>query len=188
MVLLLWLLHLGHYIWVNAPVGHWLNNTLCYDRDWLIEVMRIWAAMPNCRFWTFQWATLMSRVLKHSHDTFDHWEDFVPTLFTFYLQSFEVGSAVFIPPGILCYCCNCWKPWLFSFVGVGHFRYKFEEILVEVMLKSEVLGLFLYCTFRCLWVELVRHHQFKGKYPERLWLHLTRAGHFPLPKFMPSQW
>nr|PNR33085.1 hypothetical protein PHYPA_025028 [Physcomitrium patens] len=59
-------------------------------RDWLIEVMRIWAAMPNCRFWTFQWATLMSRVLKHSHDTFDHWEDFVPTLFTFYLQSFEV--------------------------------------------------------------------------------------------------
>ncbi|KAG0595242.1 hypothetical protein M758_UG152600 [Ceratodon purpureus] len=52
--------------------------------------MRIWAAMPNCRFWNFQWAALLSRVIKHSHDTFSDWEDFVPTLFTFYLQSFEV--------------------------------------------------------------------------------------------------
>jgi proteasome activator subunit 4 len=59
-------------------------------RDWVVEAIRTWEAMPNCRFWTFQWASLMSRVIKDSHVTFGDWEDFVPTLFTFYLQSFEV--------------------------------------------------------------------------------------------------
>lgn len=45
----------------------------------------------------------MSRIIKHSHDTFGDWEDFVPTLFTFYLQSFEVGFVVECLHYLVCY-------------------------------------------------------------------------------------
>lgn len=45
----------------------------------------------------------MSRVIKDSHATFGDWEDFVPTLFTFYLQSFEVGLAVECLHHLICY-------------------------------------------------------------------------------------
>jgi proteasome activator subunit 4 len=58
-------------------------------RDWLIEVLHLWAAVPNCNFWNLQWASLLSRVIKHS-SSWEVWEPLLPTLFTFYLRSFEV--------------------------------------------------------------------------------------------------
>jgi proteasome activator subunit 4 len=64
-------------------------DTALLTRDWLIEVLHLWAAVPNCNFWNLQWASLLSRVIKHS-SSWEVWEPLLPTLFTFYLRSFEV--------------------------------------------------------------------------------------------------
>lgn len=80
--------------------------------DWLIEVLHLWAAVPNCNFWNLQWASLLSRVIKHS-SLWEVWEPLLPTLFTFYLRSFEVwlywgGASQFFedyPYCLLIYGC-----------------------------------------------------------------------------------
>lgn len=56
---------------------------------WISECFSLWAALPNCRYWNLQWASLNARCIKHSRSSFD-WEPFLPTLFTNFVRSFEV--------------------------------------------------------------------------------------------------
>jgi proteasome activator subunit 4 len=58
-------------------------------QDWISECLKLWASLPNCRYWNLQWASLIARCIKHSVGSVD-WEPFLPTLFTSFLRSFEV--------------------------------------------------------------------------------------------------
>jgi hypothetical protein len=63
------------------------------NRDWISECLKLWASLPNCRYWNLQWASLIARCIKHSVGSVD-WEPFLPTLFTSFLRSFEVYGQV----------------------------------------------------------------------------------------------
>lgn len=51
--------------------------------------MDLWDSIPNCQFWNSQWAAVMARVVKNYK--FINWECFLPTLFTRFLNMFEVS-------------------------------------------------------------------------------------------------
>lgn len=54
--------------------------------------MNLWESIPNCQFWNSQWAAIVARVVKN-YDFID-WECFLPTLFTRYLNMFEVSVSL----------------------------------------------------------------------------------------------
>ncbi|BBN11909.1 proteasome activator subunit 4 [Marchantia polymorpha subsp. ruderalis] len=58
---------------------------------WLEECLKLWAALPNSHYWDRQWASLLSRFIKHCYvsHTVDL-DPYLPTLFTHILRSFEV--------------------------------------------------------------------------------------------------
>ncbi|XP_057863518.2 proteasome activator subunit 4 isoform X2 [Cryptomeria japonica] len=62
-----------------------------YNSNWIKDVLDLWAGMPKCQFWDFQWGSIMCRVIKNC-PTID-WECFLPVLFTQYLNIFEVPVA-----------------------------------------------------------------------------------------------
>ncbi|CAN1354111.1 Proteasome activator subunit 4 [Linum perenne] len=68
-----------------------LDNQDFYTSDWVRKSMDLWDSMPNCQFWNSQWAAVIARVIKN-YDFID-WECFLPTLFTRFLNMFEVPVA-----------------------------------------------------------------------------------------------
>ncbi|KAL3680307.1 hypothetical protein R1sor_023263 [Riccia sorocarpa] len=61
------------------------------SRKWFAECLNLWAALPNSHYWDRQWASLLSRYIKHCFmsQTVD-WDPYLPDLFTHILTSFEV--------------------------------------------------------------------------------------------------
>ncbi|KAM1276450.1 hypothetical protein ACFX13_029665 [Malus domestica] len=68
-----------------------LDNQDFFSHDWIKEFFRLWDSIPNCQFWNSQWAAVIARVVKN-YKLID-WECYLPTLFTKYLNMFEVPVA-----------------------------------------------------------------------------------------------
>ncbi|XP_040985740.1 proteasome activator subunit 4-like isoform X1 [Juglans microcarpa x Juglans regia] len=68
-----------------------LDNQDFFSNDWIKSCVDLWDSIPNCQFWNSQWVALVARVVKHC--SFIDWECFLPTLFTRYLNMFEVPVA-----------------------------------------------------------------------------------------------
>ncbi|KAG0602531.1 hypothetical protein M758_10G020700 [Ceratodon purpureus] len=58
--------------------------------SWVNECLSLWAGLPNCRYWNFQWASLMARCIKHSKGSSFDWKPFLQPLFSNFVRSFEV--------------------------------------------------------------------------------------------------
>ncbi|XP_050236349.1 proteasome activator subunit 4 [Mercurialis annua] len=68
-----------------------LDNQDFYTDDWVRKSLELWDSIPNCQFWNSQWAAVIARVIKNCNSI--NWEGFLPTLFTRYLNMFEVPVA-----------------------------------------------------------------------------------------------
>ncbi|KDP36327.1 hypothetical protein JCGZ_09542 [Jatropha curcas] len=68
-----------------------LENKDFYTDDWVKKSVELWDSIPNCQFWNSQWAAVLARVIKNC--SFINWECFLPTLFTRFLNMFEVPVA-----------------------------------------------------------------------------------------------
>ncbi|XAR56842.1 hypothetical protein NMG60_11037463 [Bertholletia excelsa] len=68
-----------------------LDNKDFFTHDWIKLAIHHWDSIPNCQFWNSQWTAVTARVIKN----YNHidWECFLPTLFTRYLNMFEVPVA-----------------------------------------------------------------------------------------------
>ncbi|XP_078443427.1 proteasome activating protein 200 isoform X2 [Wolffia australiana] len=64
------------------------QNKDFFTNDWIKKCIDIWELVPNCQFWDVQWASVLARCIK-KHSSLD-WENFMPRLFTRYLNLFEV--------------------------------------------------------------------------------------------------
>ncbi|EOY11857.1 Proteasome activating protein 200 isoform 1 [Theobroma cacao] len=67
------------------------DNQDFFSDNWIRECMELWDSIPNCQFWNGQWTAVMARVVKNYK--FINWECFLPTLFTRFLNMFEVPVA-----------------------------------------------------------------------------------------------
>uniref|UniRef100_A0A0D9WPL1 Proteasome activator complex subunit 4 C-terminal domain-containing protein n=1 Tax=Leersia perrieri TaxID=77586 RepID=A0A0D9WPL1_9ORYZ len=56
--------------------------------EWIAECLEIWGSITNCNFWDIQWASIIARCIKGSISV--DWENFMPLLFTRYLNMFQV--------------------------------------------------------------------------------------------------
>ncbi|TKW21097.1 hypothetical protein SEVIR_4G185100v4 [Setaria viridis] len=56
--------------------------------DWIAQCLDIWDSVTNCNFWDIQWASIIARCIKKFKSV--NWDDFLPLLFTRYLNMFEV--------------------------------------------------------------------------------------------------
>lgn len=65
-------------------------NESFFSRAWLAECLELWSAIPTCHYWNIQWASLLSRCIKHRVLSTSDWEPFLPELFTNFLNAFEV--------------------------------------------------------------------------------------------------
>ncbi|BFG33636.1 hypothetical protein CerSpe_199100 [Prunus speciosa] len=68
-----------------------LDNQEFFSHGWIKEFLHLWDSIPNCQFWNSQWAAVIARVVKNYN--FIDWECYLPTLFTRYLNMFEVPVA-----------------------------------------------------------------------------------------------
>ncbi|KAF5728502.1 proteasome activator subunit 4 isoform X2 [Tripterygium wilfordii] len=68
-----------------------VDNQDFFSNDRIREFIDLWDSIPNCQFWNSQWAAVIARVVKNY--SFIVWECFLPTLFTRYLNMFEVPVA-----------------------------------------------------------------------------------------------
>ncbi|KAL6203633.1 hypothetical protein ACLB2K_027333 [Fragaria x ananassa] len=68
-----------------------LENQEFFTHDWIKELMHLWDSIPNCQFWNSQWTAIIARVVKNYRRI--DWEGYLPTLFTRYLNMFEVPVA-----------------------------------------------------------------------------------------------
>jgi proteasome activator subunit 4 len=68
-----------------------VDNQDFYSHDWIKLCLERWDSIPSCQFWNSQWAAIIARVIKN-YDFID-WEPFLPTLFSRYLNMFEVPVA-----------------------------------------------------------------------------------------------
>ncbi|PPR91638.1 hypothetical protein GOBAR_AA29036 [Gossypium barbadense] len=67
------------------------DNQDFFSDTWIRECMELWDSIPNCQFWNSQWTAIVARVVKNCK--FINWECFLPTLFTKFLNMFEVPVA-----------------------------------------------------------------------------------------------
>ncbi|GMJ16016.1 proteasome activating protein 200 [Hibiscus trionum] len=67
------------------------ENQDFFSENWIRECMELWDSIPNCQFWNSQWTAVLARVVKNCK--FINWECFLPTLFTKFLNMFEVPVA-----------------------------------------------------------------------------------------------
>ncbi|XP_039061137.1 proteasome activator subunit 4-like [Hibiscus syriacus] len=67
------------------------ENQDFFSDNWIRECMELWDSIPNCQFWNSQWTAVVARVVKNCK--FIIWECFLPTLFTRFLNMFEVPVA-----------------------------------------------------------------------------------------------
>eukprot|EP00250_Pteridium_aquilinum_P022210 c25325_g1_i2 orf=249-5699(+) len=65
-------------------------NESFFTRAWLAECLELWSAIPTCHYWNIQWASLISRCIKHRVLSISDWEPFLNQLFTNFLNAFEV--------------------------------------------------------------------------------------------------
>jgi len=56
--------------------------------DWIAQCLDIWDSVTNCNFWDIQWASIIARCIKNFRSV--NWDDYLPLLFTRYLNMFEV--------------------------------------------------------------------------------------------------
>ncbi|KAJ7015446.1 hypothetical protein NC653_004676 [Populus alba x Populus x berolinensis] len=68
-----------------------LENQDFYTDAWVKKSLDSWDSIPNSQFWNNQWAAVIARVIKNYN--FIKWECFLPTLFSRYLNMFEVPVA-----------------------------------------------------------------------------------------------
>ncbi|KAI8012454.1 Proteasome activator subunit 4 [Camellia lanceoleosa] len=68
-----------------------IDNQDFFSPDWFKICLDQWDSIPNCQFWNSQWAAITARVIKNYK--FISWDCFLPTLFTRYLNMFEVPVA-----------------------------------------------------------------------------------------------
>ncbi|KAJ0047198.1 hypothetical protein Pint_03659 [Pistacia integerrima] len=68
-----------------------LDNKDFFSNDWIKECLELWDSIPNCQFWNSQWTAVIARVIKNYE--FIDWECYIPTLFSRYLNMFEVPVA-----------------------------------------------------------------------------------------------
>ncbi|OVA12326.1 Protein of unknown function DUF3437 [Macleaya cordata] len=68
-----------------------LDNRDFFSHDWIKQCIDQWDSVPNCQFWDSQWAAVIARCIKNYN--FIDWEEFLPVLFTRYLNMFEVPVA-----------------------------------------------------------------------------------------------
>ncbi|XP_061967164.1 proteasome activator subunit 4 [Populus nigra] len=68
-----------------------LENQDFYTDAWVKKSLDSWDSIPNSQFWNNQWAAVIARVIKNYN--FINWECFLPTLFSRYLNMFEVPVA-----------------------------------------------------------------------------------------------
>ncbi|CAL5335470.1 unnamed protein product [Camellia sinensis] len=68
-----------------------IDNQDFFSQDWFKICLDQWDSIPNCQFWNSQWAAITARVIKNYK--FISWDCFLPTLFTRYLNMFEVPVA-----------------------------------------------------------------------------------------------
>ncbi|WCJ32534.1 Proteasome activator subunit 4 [Euphorbia peplus] len=67
------------------------ENQDFYTDDWVRKTLELWDSIPNSQFWNSQWAAVIARVIKNCKSI--NWECFLPTLFSRYLNMFEVPVA-----------------------------------------------------------------------------------------------
>ncbi|GLT83766.1 hypothetical protein SLE2022_020380 [Rubroshorea leprosula] len=68
-----------------------LDNQDFFSDNWIRECIELWDSIPNCQFWNSQWTAVIARVIKNY--SFINWESFMPSLFTRFLNMFEVPVA-----------------------------------------------------------------------------------------------
>ncbi|GLT79522.1 hypothetical protein SLA2020_510070 [Shorea laevis] len=68
-----------------------LDNQDFFSDNWIRECIELWDSIPNCQFWNSQWTAVIARVIKNY--SFINWEGFMPSLFTRFLNMFEVPVA-----------------------------------------------------------------------------------------------
>ncbi|TVU11540.1 hypothetical protein EJB05_45133 [Eragrostis curvula] len=64
------------------------RNQSYFTIDWIVQCLDLWNSITNCNFWDIQWASIIARCIKYSSSV--NWDDFLPMLFTKYLNMFEV--------------------------------------------------------------------------------------------------
>ncbi|ONK69303.1 uncharacterized protein A4U43_C05F21440 [Asparagus officinalis] len=64
------------------------ENRNFFTSDWISKCLNLWVSIPNCQFWDIQWASTIARSIKNCKAI--DWEQFLPALFTRYLNMFEV--------------------------------------------------------------------------------------------------
>ncbi|XP_020110072.1 proteasome activator subunit 4 [Ananas comosus] len=64
------------------------ENQDYFTSDWISQCFDLWDSIPNCQFWDNQWSAVIACCAK-SCKSID-WESFLPTLFTRFLNMFEV--------------------------------------------------------------------------------------------------
>ncbi|KAL2630922.1 hypothetical protein R1flu_015608 [Riccia fluitans] len=58
---------------------------------WFEECLHLWAALPNSHYWDRQWASLLSRYIKHCFiSQAVDWDPYLPVISTHILRAFEV--------------------------------------------------------------------------------------------------
>ncbi|XP_019059113.1 PREDICTED: proteasome activator subunit 4 [Tarenaya hassleriana] len=67
------------------------ENQDFFSEEWISNCLELWDTIPNCQFWNSQWTAVLARVIKTYH--FVNWERFLPTLFSRFLNMFEVPVA-----------------------------------------------------------------------------------------------
>lgn len=70
-----------------------LSLIIFNDSEWMRVCLDHWDSIPNCQFWNSQWASVTARVIKNYN--FIDWQCFLPTLYSRYLNMFEV-SLIFV--------------------------------------------------------------------------------------------
>ncbi|XP_047315811.1 proteasome activator subunit 4 [Impatiens glandulifera] len=68
-----------------------IDNQDFFQQDWIKSCIDKWDSVPNCLFWDCQWTAVTARVIKNY--VFLDWDNFLPVLFTRYLNMFEVPVA-----------------------------------------------------------------------------------------------
>lgn len=74
------------FVQLFLPVNS--ENQNYFTSCWIKECLDLWETLPNCQFWDIQWTSFLARCIK-SCKAID-WEQFLPALFSRYLNMFEV--------------------------------------------------------------------------------------------------
>lgn len=67
------------------------DNQEFFSEDWIKKCLDLWDTIPNCQFWNSQWTAVIARVIKNYR--LINWECFLPSLFSRFLNMFEVPVA-----------------------------------------------------------------------------------------------